>query len=111
MQRESVVAVALAGGLGAVVKHMALVAAAARAVVLGARPDQLEVALGVYRVGQRLPEAGPAGAAVVFGSAVEQRQEARRTEVGAVALLIVQRAAAGPFGVLLEQYRVSRAGQ
>ena len=46
-QRHPVVAPALAGRRGAVLEHVALMAAAAHAVVLGPRQDELEVARGV----------------------------------------------------------------
>ena len=72
-QCNAVVAVALAGGFGAIAEHMALVAAAAPAVVFSAGHDQLEVHLGLDRLGQGLPEAGPAGAAVVLRLGAEQR--------------------------------------
>ena len=52
---------------------MALVAAAAPAVVFGPGDDQFEVHLGLDRIGQGLPEAGPAGAAVVLRLGAEQR--------------------------------------
>jgi hypothetical protein len=43
LQGHAVVAVALAGGLGTIVEDVPLMAAAAGAVILGARIDQLEV--------------------------------------------------------------------
>ena len=52
---------------------MTLVAAAAPAVVFSAGHDQLEVNFGADRLGQGLPEAGPAGSALVFGLGAEQR--------------------------------------
>ena len=48
-QRHAVVAVALAGGAGAVVEDVALVPSAARSVVFGAGQNLLEVPLGSYR--------------------------------------------------------------
>ena len=63
MRAHTVVAVAFARWQRAVVEYVALVsAAAAAAVVFGARYDQAVVNLRVEAVGQRLPEAGPAGA-------------------------------------------------
>jgi hypothetical protein len=49
-QGHTVVAVALTGGLRAVVKHMALVATAAAAVVFGAGHKQFEIELGADRI-------------------------------------------------------------
>ena len=65
-QRNSVVAVALAGRARTVTEDVTLMAAAAAAVVFGPGDDQFEVHLGLDRIGQRLPEAGPAGTAVVL---------------------------------------------
>jgi hypothetical protein len=62
LQGHAVVAVALAGGLGTVIENVALMAAAAGAVVLGARIDQLEVGSvatasgrGCQKLGQPVP--------------------------------------------------------
>src|SRR6185369_17119524 len=70
LQRHAVVAIALAGGLRAVIEQVAVVAAAARAVVLGARIDDLVVRGGLEGARDGDEERGPAGAALVlhFGS-------------------------------------------
>src|SRR5213078_1039401 len=94
-QRRPVVAVAQSGRRRAVVEHVALVAAAARAVVLGARPEELEILFRGDVAGDRIEEARPAGAAVVLLVGVEQRQVAGRADEGARTLLVVQRAGAG----------------
>ena len=52
---------------------MALMAAAATAVVFSPGDDQFEVHLGLDGIGEGLPEAGPAGAAVVLRLGAEQR--------------------------------------
>ena len=57
---------------------MAEMAAAAAAMHLGARHEERPVGRGADRIRQRLPEARPAGAAVVFGVGREQRQVAAR---------------------------------
>src|SRR5690349_19732859 len=98
LQREAVVAVALAGRRRAVVEDVALVAAAARAVVLGARQEHLVVDLERDRARQRFPEARPAGAAFELGRRREQRQLAAGAHEAAVALLVVERARAGDLG-------------
>ena len=85
---------------------MALMPTAACAVVLGAKEKQLEVAFGAHMAGNRLGKAGPAGAAFIFVLAGEQRQVAGGAQVGAVALFLVQRAAAWGFGVFLEQHGI-----
>src|SRR5690606_5375688 len=105
-QRHAVVAVALAGGARPVVEHVALVPATARAVVFGAREDELEVGGRTHRIGQRLPETGPAGAAVVLVGGTEQRLVAGGTHEGARALFTIQRAGTGWFGAVFEQHMV-----
>ena len=64
----------LAGGLRAVIKNMAQVAATAAAMAFGPRVNQFEIPLGADRIRQGLPETGPAGAAVVFVLAGIKRQ-------------------------------------
>src|SRR5678810_939528 len=98
LQREAVVAVALAGRRRAVVEEVALVAAAAHAVVFGARHDHLVVDLEGHRARQRFPEARPAGAALKLGRGREQRQLAAGTDEAALALLVVERARARGLG-------------
>src|SRR5690606_9411961 len=90
LQCQAVVAVALAGGRGTVVEHVALVAAAAGAMVLGARQDQLEVAPGFDRALDGLEEARPAGAAVELGARLEQGSAAAGTDERALAVLVVE---------------------
>src|SRR5450756_3198666 len=77
-QRHAVVAIALPGRRRAVVEYMAVVPAAARTVILGARKNQLEVAAGAERAGNGGEKAGPAGAAVEFHDRGEKRQAAAR---------------------------------
>lgn len=52
---------------------------------------------------QGLPEAWPAGSAVVFPAAGEQRRMTGGTEVSACAFFSVERAAARRFGAFLEE--------
>src|SRR3569833_3842539 len=75
-QHRAIVAVAQAGGLRPVLEDVAMLAAAACAVVFGARRRQFQVGLGFHMAGRRIVEAGPAGAAVVFEPGGEERQSA-----------------------------------
>src|SRR5262249_39728357 len=72
-QREAVVAIAQASGLGPVVEHMALMTAAACAVIFGARHDQLVVGHFVDAARDHVIEARPPRPTVVFGLRIEQR--------------------------------------
>jgi DNA repair protein RecN (Recombination protein N) len=73
LQRHSVVAIAEPGGLRAIVEHVAMVTATARAVIFGTRIDQLDVGLGLQRPGNVIVKARPARAAVEFGARLEKR--------------------------------------
>src|SRR4051812_6962938 len=106
LERHAVVAIALAGGLGAVVEDVALVALAARAVVFGARQDQQEVRLLLEAARDVVEEARPAGAALELGVRLEERQVAARAHEGALALLAVERTRARPLGGFVAQRRV-----
>ena len=70
-QGYAIVAVALAAGLRTIVEYMALMAAAATAMVFSARHYQFKVELGGDGTRQGLPEAGPTGAAFIFGLGAE----------------------------------------
>src|SRR5688572_21894520 len=83
---------------------MTLMPAAACTVVLGAGPDQFEIPLRQHVPGDRLGEAGPARAAVELVRAVEERQIAGGADVNARTFLLVQWAAEGRFGAVLEQH-------
>src|SRR5688572_2051071 len=76
LQRHAVVAPALVGGRRAVVEEVPVVAAAADAVVLGARVDQEKVLLGPEDPGDAGEEGGPAGAGLEFHLGGEERQAA-----------------------------------
>src|SRR3954470_12599122 len=94
-QRNPVVAPALVGRRGAVVEEVAMVAAAAGAVVLGARVNQEIVLLLLEGSRNRGEEARPAGAGVELHLGREHRQVAAAADEDARALLVVQRARAG----------------
>ena len=81
--------------------------AAANTVILGSRQDKLEISLRCDRIGQRLPKACPAGAALVFHLAIKQRQSARRANEGAITLFVVQRACSGKLSIFLEHDAIS----
>ena len=85
---------------------MALVAPATAAVVFRAWHDQLEIHLGADGVGQGLPEARPAGAAVVFGIGAKQRQVAAGAVERTSSLFGVQWAAEGAFGAFFAQHLI-----
>src|SRR5262249_47469719 len=103
LQREPVVAVAKARRFRAVVEHVALMPAAARAVVLSARIDELVVDLGLDPALDDVVEARPAGAAVELRARLEQWQRAARADERSLPLLFVQRARERPLGAFLAQ--------
>ena len=72
--------------------------------VLRAGHDQLEIGAGGHSAGKRFPEAGPAGAAVVFAAGGEQRQGAAGAHKGARALLAVESTAERSFGAFAPQH-------
>src|SRR5512144_447468 len=86
-QRDAVVAPALTGRRRAVVEQVAVVAAAARAVVLGARIDQEAVGLRLEGARDTGEEARPAGARLELHLGGEERQPAARADEHARALL------------------------
>ncbi len=110
-QRQPVHAVAQPGRLRPVVEHMAEMAAAAAAMHFGPQHHEGAVLGGGHRIGQRLVEARPAGAAVELGLGGEQRLVATGASEGSLAMLLVQRAAVGPLGAMLAQDAVLRRGQ
>src|SRR5690606_37606588 len=82
---------------------MALVAAAAPAMVFGARDRELVVDGGIESALDRGIEARPAGSALVLGVGSEQRRATAGADEQAAALLVVQLAAAGPLGGFFPQ--------
>src|SRR6185503_12506393 len=111
LQRHAVVAPALIGGRRAVVEYVPVVAAAALAVVLGARVDQVEVLLHVERAGDGGEEARPAGAGLEFHLGSKHRQAATGAGVDAGPLLVVERAGAGALGAFLAHHVVGLGRQ
>src|SRR5690606_34070243 len=92
-QRQPVVAEAQAGRRRAVVEDMALVAAAAPAMVLGARHGQLVVDPGIDRALDRGIEARPARTALVLRGRGEERRATTGAHEQAASLLVVELAA------------------
>lgn len=101
----------LAGRRRAVVEHMAEMAAAAAAVHLGARQEQLVVGPGADRVRQRLVEARPAGAAVELGRRRIEVEIAAGAGVDTRTLLVQQVAGEGPFGRLAAENGIGGLAQ
>ena len=85
--------------------------AAAGAVHLGARIAGFPIGRGCQRAGQRLPETGPAGLAVILGVGSEQRQAIGGADEGALAVLLEQRRGEGHLGALLAQDVILLGGQ
>src|SRR5690349_4141323 len=90
---------------------MAEMAAAAPAMHLGAGTEPGLVGRSRDRVGQRLEEAWPAGAAVELGSGIIERQAAAGAGEDALAMLVVERAGKGRLGMRLAQHGELRLGQ
>src|SRR5690349_17498750 len=80
--------------------------AAATAMDGGARHEVGAVAGRPDRVVERLPEAGPAGVAVVFGRRRVERQRAACAIIGTVTALEIERARERRLGRALAQYLV-----
>src|SRR6476469_7264538 len=94
LQRDAGVAIALPRRRRAVVEQVPVVAAAADAVVLGARIDEVEVLLHLEHARDGGEERRPAGTRVELHLGGEERQPASRARENAGALLLVQRARA-----------------
>ena len=84
---------------------MTLVPTAAGAVVLGARPDQLKVALGVYMTLNMVVERWPAGTTFVLGLGGKERQVAAGADIFAAPVFIVELAGPSGFGALFKRQK------
>jgi len=111
IERHTIHAVALAGGLRTIVEDVAEMAAAAAAMHLGSGRKKAAVGFGVNRLIERRPEARPTRPAVEFGIRGEERLAATGTVVDAGAVLFVERARPGAFGPVLPQHPVLRGCQ
>src|SRR5207253_4118504 len=111
LQRDAVVAVAQTGWLRTVVEDVTLVTAAARAMILGTRIDQLVIRRFADASGNDVEKARPAGAAFELLVGIEERQVTTRADELAVAMFIEQRARSRIFGILLAEHAVLLFGQ
>ena len=89
--------------LRSVLEYMPLVSAAERAMVLGAWIEQFVVGFGGYCPRQGLTETRPAGAALVFCTAIEQGLKTGCANESAVAFFGKQSAAAGELGIFFKE--------
>src|SRR5207245_11095144 len=87
-------------------RHVAEVAAAARAMHFRAPHEEMPVLARAHRSRQGPEEARPAGAAVELGVRAEAQLAAAPAAEGTGALLIIQRAAAGALGAVRPQHPV-----
>src|SRR5688572_32607800 len=78
-------------------------AAAAAAMDLGPGREQCVILFRAHRALDRLEEARPAGAAVIFGLRAVDGQRAAGADEGAAAMLLVERRRAGPLGAGLPE--------
>src|SRR4051794_3562135 len=95
----------------AVLEHVAEMAAAAAAMDLGADHAVAAVGRGFDRARNRIVEARPAGAALELLLGCEQLLPAPRAGKRAGALLVVQRAGAGPLGAVAAKNIVLLGGE
>src|SRR5665811_586825 len=105
-ERDAVDAVAQAGGLGAVVEHVAEMAAAAAAMDLVPEHAEGPVLALLDRALDRRVEARPARAGFELRLGFEEWQVAAGAGELAHALLFVERAGPGALGILFAQNRV-----
>ena len=99
----SIHAIALPGGLRAVVKDVAEMAAAPAAMHFRAGHEETAVRLCLDRLLDRRRETRPPGSAIELGIGGEQRLAATGAVVDALAVLLVERARTGAFGSVLAQ--------
>lgn len=79
-------------------------AAAARAMIFGARRPEFIVLFETECAVSIIPEARPAGAAIIFGGTVKNCQIAAGAVEHAVALLVIERRGEGPLGGFFAQH-------
>ena len=102
--RDAIHTVAQAGWARTVVKHVSQVPAAAAAVDLDARYSEHRIGALADCVVERLPEAGPAGAAVELGLRGKELKRAAGAAERARPMLIVERARERAFGAFTPQH-------
>src|ERR1017187_6942185 len=112
IQRSRVDAVTQAGGVRAILEHMAEMGAAARTVDFGARHAMGLIHMRVHPLGRHgQPEARPARAGVVLGIRAEQLLAAAHAGIDTRLLVIGVRAAEGRLRALLLRHLVLQVGQ
>ena len=111
LQRQAVVAPALAGRRRPVIKDMSLMPTAARTVILGPRQDKLEVLLGREMPRNAGKKARPSGAAIEFHLRGKKRQRTSCADEHPRSLFVVERTRERPFGGFLAQHGKLRLGQ
>src|SRR4051794_12013288 len=102
-QRQTIHAVAQAGWLGAVVKHMTEMAAAAPAMNFGPQHSKHAVFCFAHGIFERSVKTRPTSATFELRLRGEQRQVATGAGEDALPMLFEQRARAWPLGALLAQ--------
>src|SRR5690606_32342958 len=101
-ERRSVHAIAQAGGLRPVVEHMPQMGIAIGAADFGARREEGTVLVLGHRAGlDRLIEARPAGAGIVFGFGTEQWPPAGDATIEPFILVVPIRPGKRAFGAML----------
>src|SRR5262245_60781004 len=105
-QGDTVDAIAEPRRLGAVIEHVAEMAAAAAAMHLLAHHAEGEIGVLLHRVLDRRIEARPASAAIELGLGGEERQVAAGAGEGPLAMLFVEGTGEGALGVRFAQYGV-----
>ena len=104
-QRDPIIAIAQIGRRWAVVKHMALVAAAARAMIFRARQNKLEISLKAEPVWDVVIKARPASAGVEFGLRSKELKPAASAGINAFAIFLIEGAGAGALSAFAAQDR------
>src|SRR3984893_10765757 len=104
LERRAGHAITFARPLRPVGKNVSEMAAAFRAVHLGAGHEETGVARAPDRARHRLPERRPARAAFILGRRVEQRLAAAGAAEGARTLFVVQRAAERALRAVIAQH-------
>src|SRR5947207_1319341 len=112
IERRRVHAVAQSGGTRAVVENVPQMAIAAGAEHLVARhPQRVVSGDGDVLFGDRLPEAGPAGAGLEFRFGVEQGRGAADAPIDSIGMVVGVLSGEGAFGAFAAGYRKLLGGQ
>ena len=106
LERSTITAITQSSGWRAVFKDVTVMTIATRAAILGGGTESVDGAACGEMFVKRLPEAGPAGAAVVFPVGFEQGQVAAGADIGSGPVFMVKLAAAGKLGFTEAQHRV-----